>query len=435
MHAARLFSFAFDTRCNSVNGGAAPSHGAFAWNFCDGFYEHKSALGMSFAKARTLILGVMLSAAQVVSLSAENIDNLGERILGQDASLAARTDLNTIGGSITASDSLVATAGRDINVESKTRTQHNAQGSRTHVDRVAGLYVTGSAGTLLASAGRDANLIAAANRDITLTSSNAVSGSGTTLSARNNVRTPTATDTTQENQFEDEKKFNFFPSDDDLIADFYKKNGLKQPTPEQVTRAAQRDAKIRANLNAATKIALGVSALIALGGLIPTFLRGALRNPIAATQAGSITAGTAAVIMNRAVTPSDLLQQMSNPQAARVVSVSTTGYMKKIRVPTDGELRVIEFLIKKSPVSFNEDWKYGLLVQPMNNGGMGSLRLFPRQGETEDRTLGCQIGEHQFSDEDGVNVIISLNTDKDGNLFELDVWKTDFSKLIKFPNI
>ncbi|MCW8209338.1 hypothetical protein D8B24_20545 [Verminephrobacter aporrectodeae subsp. tuberculatae] len=109
--------------------------------------------------------------------------------------------------------------------------------------------------------------------------------------------------------------------------------------------------------------------------------------------------------------------------------------MKKIRVPTDGELRVIEFLIKKSPVSFNEDWKYGLLVQPMNNGGMGSLRLFPRQGETEDRTLGCQIGEHQFSDEDGVNVIISLNTDKDGNLFELDVWKTDFSKLIKFPNI
>ncbi|MCW8167262.1 hypothetical protein D8B22_20935, partial [Verminephrobacter aporrectodeae subsp. tuberculatae] len=143
------------------------------------------ALGVSFAKTHTLILGVMLSAAQVVSLSAENIDNLGGRILGQDTSLAARTDLNTIGGSITASDSLVATAGRDINVESKTRTQHNAQGSRTHVDRVAGLYVTGSAGTLLASAGRDANLVAAAIQN---------QGSGDTrITAKNNVNLGTVT--------------------------------------------------------------------------------------------------------------------------------------------------------------------------------------------------------------------------------------------------
>ncbi len=126
-----------------------------------------------------------IAGRQVVSLSAENIDNLGGRILGQDAHLAARTDLNTIGGSITASDSLVATAGRDINVESKTRTQHNAQGSRTHVDRVAGLYVTGSAGTLLASAGRNANLIAAAIQN---------QGSGDTrITAKNNVNLGTVT--------------------------------------------------------------------------------------------------------------------------------------------------------------------------------------------------------------------------------------------------
>ncbi|MCW8197320.1 filamentous hemagglutinin N-terminal domain-containing protein [Verminephrobacter aporrectodeae subsp. tuberculatae] len=126
-----------------------------------------------------------IAGRQVVSLSAENIDNLGGRILGQDANLAARTDLNTIGGSITASDSLVATAGRDINVESKTRTQHNAQGSRTHVDRVAGLYVTGSAGTLLASAGRNANLIAAAIQN---------QGSGDTrITAKNNIHLGTVT--------------------------------------------------------------------------------------------------------------------------------------------------------------------------------------------------------------------------------------------------
>jgi filamentous hemagglutinin len=102
-------------------------------------------------------------------------------------------------------------------------------------------------------------------------------------------------------------------------ADFYKQNGLQQPTPEQLTQAAQRNGQILANLNTATKVAAGASAAIALGGLTPILLQWALNNPIAATQAGVISAETAAAIVSGAVTPSGLLQQVSNPQAARIV--------------------------------------------------------------------------------------------------------------------
>ncbi|MGI4938319.1 MAG: hemagglutinin repeat-containing protein, partial [Janthinobacterium lividum] len=106
--------------------------------------------------------GGTIAGRQIVALTADNLDNLGGRILGKDVRVETRTDLNNIGGTIAASNSLLAQAGRDLNVGSTTSTQTNAQGSPTNVNRVAGLYVTGSNGTLIAKAERDANLTAAA---------------------------------------------------------------------------------------------------------------------------------------------------------------------------------------------------------------------------------------------------------------------------------
>ena len=123
-----------------------------------------------------------IAGRNVVSLTAENVNNLGGRIGGNDVSVAARQDLNNIGGSIGAVNSLSATAGRDLNIQTTTQTTNTQTGiannSRTGVDRVAGLYVSGANGTLVASAGRDLNIVAGVV-------SNA--GSGTTsLSAGNN---------------------------------------------------------------------------------------------------------------------------------------------------------------------------------------------------------------------------------------------------------
>lgn len=102
-----------------------------------------------------------IAGRTAVVLNAQNVQNLAGRIRGANVAVAATNDLNNIGGQIIAADTLTATAGRDLNVASTTSTQTGGTGNRTNIDRVAGLYVTNPGGTLVASAGRDINLIAA----------------------------------------------------------------------------------------------------------------------------------------------------------------------------------------------------------------------------------------------------------------------------------
>ena len=103
-----------------------------------------------------------IAGRELVSINAENVKNLGGRITGDDVTVQARTDLDNLGGLIDAANSLTATAGRDLNVTTTTRETRNAQGALTHINRVAGLYITGPEnGVLLASAGNDINLVGA----------------------------------------------------------------------------------------------------------------------------------------------------------------------------------------------------------------------------------------------------------------------------------
>jgi filamentous hemagglutinin len=124
-----------------------------------------------------------IAGRSVLSLTAENVNNLGGRIQGDNMQLSALTDLNNVGGSISAVNSLSASAGRDLNIQTTTQSASNAQSTRTGIDRVAGLYVTGSAGTLIASAGRDLKIVAGVV-------SNAGTGA-TSLTAGNNLNLST----------------------------------------------------------------------------------------------------------------------------------------------------------------------------------------------------------------------------------------------------
>jgi len=101
-----------------------------------------------------------------------------------------------------------------------------------------------------------------------------------------------------------------------------------------------------------------------------------------------------------------------------------------MRKPTTFEIILIELLLKKSSILINEDWKNNLLVVEMNDGGMGSLLLYPKGKMIEYRFFGEQIADYQFKDSDGIDVIVSLNIDTNGDLFELDLWKTNFSRLL-----
>lgn len=67
------------------------------------------------------------------------------------------------------------------------------------------------------------------------------------------------------------------------------------------------------------------------------------------------------------------------------------------------------------------------LVEDMKDGGMGRLRF------NRERQFGKKIAEAEFTDEDGIPVSAVINLDDNGELFELDIWKTDFSPLKRYP--
>ncbi|KQW93450.1 hypothetical protein ASC94_12495 [Massilia sp. Root418] len=70
-------------------------------------------------------------------------------------------------------------------------------------------------------------------------------------------------------------------------------------------------------------------------------------------------------------------------------------------------------------------------VEDMADGGMGSVRFLSQASAY--RRFGRRAAEALYVDADGVTVVISLNLDEKGDLFELDFWKSDFSPLRSYP--
>ncbi len=72
----------------------------------------------------------------------------------------------------------------------------------------------------------------------------------------------------------------------------------------------------------------------------------------------------------------------------------------------------------------------------MDDGGMGSIRFVPRDNvmSVDNRRFGGEVSACSFTDEDGVLVSVALYVDTSGCPFELDVWKVDFSPLIRMPS-
>ncbi len=73
-------------------------------------------------------------------------------------------------------------------------------------------------------------------------------------------------------------------------------------------------------------------------------------------------------------------------------------------------------------------------AEEMSDGGMGSLLLVPMGHEGTSRHFGKQLALGQFLDSDGVPVSVAINVDDQGHLYELDVWKVDFSPLLGWPD-
>jgi hypothetical protein len=99
---------------------------------------------------------------------------------------------------------------------------------------------------------------------------------------------------------------------------------------------------------------------------------------------------------------------------------------------TGPERRLLALLLDRAGDGWNRPGVIrGIRAQAMSDGGMGSLRLSaPGTAKGLLRHFGGRISELQFKDTDGVTIIASLNVDDRGDLFELDIWKTDFTPVV-----
>ncbi|WP_400192293.1 DUF6984 family protein [Hymenobacter sp. B81] len=69
-------------------------------------------------------------------------------------------------------------------------------------------------------------------------------------------------------------------------------------------------------------------------------------------------------------------------------------------------------------------------VVDLDDGGMGSFQFVSPKTE---RRFGRVLAETQYADADGVPVLASLYLDREGELYELDSWKVDYSPLRRIP--
>lgn len=77
-----------------------------------------------------------------------------------------------------------------------------------------------------------------------------------------------------------------------------------------------------------------------------------------------------------------------------------------------------------------EDWLDRVVVEELDDGGMGSYVIV----EPTNKGFSRLLSEAEFNDVDGTKALASLYVDVDNAPYEVDIWKVDFSPLISLPN-
>lgn len=95
------------------------------------------------------------------------------------------------------------------------------------------------------------------------------------------------------------------------------------------------------------------------------------------------------------------------------------------------ESKVLEALLGMAFPDSKPPSEDELLAVDLADGGMGSIRLTDKLDRA--RKMGRELVTAEYIDEDRVPVLISVNLDEDGRLFELDFWKVDFNPLKRYP--
>ncbi|RRD39662.1 hypothetical protein EII29_06380 [Leptotrichia sp. OH3620_COT-345] len=101
---------------------------------------------------------------------------------------------------------------------------------------------------------------------------------------------------------------------------------------------------------------------------------------------------------------------------------------------TDNEVNLLKILLD------NLDFKYSKInisfpdnVITLDDGGMGSF-LFYYDEKIQNNLEIVPISEYQFKDKDDIPVLVTLYSYSNGQLYEVDIWKVDFTPLLTYPN-
>lgn len=101
--------------------------------------------------------------------------------------------------------------------------------------------------------------------------------------------------------------------------------------------------------------------------------------------------------------------------------------MSQTRKIRENEKELIVFLLEKLNLNV-ADYPINEDVFEYEGGKMGSISL----NNNPDAYAGDLI-QVEYIDTDNMPVMITLTHDTEGQLLDLDFWKTDFSKLLNYP--
>ena len=89
---------------------------------------------------------------------------------------------------------------------------------------------------------------------------------------------------------------------------------------------------------------------------------------------------------------------------------------------------LLSLLLRKAGIYKPNDWLDSLFIFPMDDGKMGSYYIT--------QELSTEIASDiLFLDEDSVEVLASLYVSEQGDPCEVDIWKMDYSELMRIPKI
>jgi hypothetical protein len=102
--------------------------------------------------------------------------------------------------------------------------------------------------------------------------------------------------------------------------------------------------------------------------------------------------------------------------------------MPSLRPIRQNELILLSFLLQKINLNLS-DFPEISTVDDYEGAIMGSIGI----GDADKATYDGDLIQAKYTDSDGVLVVITLTKDTESQLLDLDFWKEDFTKLLRYP--